>query len=158
MTERNDYKISAAVVREGAEIQKLVNRFADRGIMLPLSLSDVYDNIRDFVICRDRENSMLGVCALHICWENLAEIRSLAVDETYWKKGLGREMVLRALDEARMLGISQVFVLTYVPDFFAGLGFRLIPKSELPHKIWADCIKCPKFPNCDEESMVIDLE
>jgi amino-acid N-acetyltransferase len=94
---------------------------------------------------------------LHICWEDLAEVRSLAVDENYEGRGIGRQLVEACLQEAREIGLKKVFALTYKDQFFAKLGFRIIEKSELPHKIWGDCIKCAKFPECDEIAMSIKL-
>jgi amino-acid N-acetyltransferase len=97
---------------------------------------------------------MLGICALHVCWENLAEIRSLAVTEEAQRQGIGRQLVEACLAEAGYLGINRVFTLTYQPVFFERLGFRPIDKSELPHKVWSDCIQCSKFPDCNEEALV----
>ena len=97
---------------------------------------------------------MLGACALHICWDNLAEIRSLAVTDGYQSKGIGKQLVEKALSEAGSYGINRVFTLTYQPDFFRRLGFKDIDKSELPHKVWSDCIQCSKFPDCNEEALV----
>ena len=152
------FELSSASVKDGAEIHRLINKCADTGVMLARSLSDIYDFLRDFIVCREKgRTEIVAVCALHICWDNLAEIRSLVVDEPFRKSGIGKELVLSALSDARRIGIDRVFVLTYVPDFFKKLGFRDLHKNELPHKIWADCINCPKFPDCDEESLAIDF-
>jgi amino-acid N-acetyltransferase len=99
----------------------------------------------------------VGTCAIHVSWENLAEIRSLAVEEGFTKKGVGRALVENCLAEAKELGISRVFVLTYKKDFFEKVGFHLMDKSGLPHKIWADCIRCVKFPGCDETAMMKEM-
>ncbi len=143
------------------DIHRLVNQFAGEGQMLAQSLSDLYDNLRDFTVAPDvssgTEDGLLGCCCLHIIWEDLAEVRSLAVVEVERGRGLGRRLVEACLDEARELGIGRVFALTYRPEFFARLGFREVDKAELPHKVWADCIKCPKFPDCDEVAVAIDL-
>jgi len=138
-------------------IRGLVNSFADRGRMLALSLSELYDNIRDFTVACDEEGRLLGCCVLHIVWEDLAEVRSLAVSETAQGQGIGRELVQACLAEAQGLSVPRVFALTYVPEFFAKLGFQGVSKAELPHKVWADCIKCPKFPDCDEVAVAVDL-
>ncbi len=140
-------------------IQLLVNQFAGEGRMLALALSELYDNLRDFTVACDpgETNSVLGCCALHIVWEDLAEIRSLAVAPEKQRRGFGRELVEACLGEARSLGVRRVFALTYVPDFFARFGFRPVEKSELPHKVWTDCVKCPKFPDCDEVAVVRDV-
>lgn len=141
--------IGKAKISDVKEIQKLINFYAEGGGILPRSLSNLYEQIRDFFIYRDN-NIIVGVCALHVTWEDLAEIRSLAVKEEYQGRGFGRQLVTRCLREAAQLGIERVFVLTKCPIFFEKLGFKLINRSELPHKIWMDCVKCVKFPDCDE--------
>ncbi len=119
--------------------------------------SEIYDNLRDFFIYEGENHQVGGVCALHICWEDLAEIRSLAVAQGERDRGVGRKLVEACLQEARQLGISRVFLLTYIPHYFSRVGFRVVDKSTLPHKIWGDCLRCVKFPNCDETAMIIDL-
>ena len=142
------------------KIYKLLQYFADKDLLLGRSLSSLYDQLRDFSVYvePDAENpgqeKLVGVCALHICWENLAEIRSLAVIDEYQSKGVGRQLVNKALAEADSYGITRVFTLTYQPNFFKKLGFKDIDKSELPHKVWSDCINCSKFPDCNEEALV----
>ncbi len=136
-------------------IHNLLAHFADQGQLLGRSLSSLYDHLRDFQIYEDRETAeILGVCALHISWENLAEIRSLAVSEQAQGRGIGTALVTSCLGEADIFGITEIFTLTYQPSFFARLGFQFIDKKELPHKIWSDCLNCPKFPDCNEESMI----
>ena len=137
-------------------IVSVVNQFAAKELMLPRSLQDVYEHLRDFCVYREGER-VLGCGALHICWEKLAEIRSLAVLEEAQRKGIGAALVEACLEEARALGAEKVFTLTYIPDFFRRFGFCDYPKEELPHKVWADCLKCPKFPNCDEQALIIEL-
>jgi amino-acid N-acetyltransferase len=149
--------IRKAKISDAQEIQRLINRFAMDGKLLPRSLSEVYDYLRDFYIYEGDDHQIGGVCALHICWEDLAEIRSLAVTEDARKKGIGEKLVEVCFEEAKQLGVSQVFLLTYIPRYFERVGFRVVEKSMLPHKIWGDCIKCVKFPNCDETAMIIDL-
>ena len=100
---------------------------------------------------------MFGCCALHIAWENLAEIKSLAVDESKQRKGIGVELVKQALEDAKNLKVKRVFALTYVPEFFEKLGFKRIEHAELPHKIWSECIKCVKFPDCAENALAMDI-
>jgi amino-acid N-acetyltransferase len=133
-------------------IHSLLQQFANQGLLLGRSISSLYDQLRDFVVYDD--NGVQGVCSLHICWDNLAEIRSLAVAESSQGKGIGRALVATCLHEAMNLGISRVFTLTYQGMFFRKLHFAPIEKSELPHKIWSDCIQCPKFPDCDEEALI----
>ena len=149
--------IRRAHIADAEHIQQLINLFADKGRLLPRSLSEIYDNLRDFTVYEGQDLHIGGVCALHICWENLAEIRSLAVATQERKKGIGRKLVEACLEEARQLGVKQVFLLTYIPPYFERAGFQLVDKSTLPHKIWADCIRCVKFPDCDETAMIIDL-
>lgn len=149
--------IRKAKIADAKEIQRLINHFAKEGTLLPRSLSEIYDNLRDFFIYEGEDHHIGGVCALHICWEDLAEIRSLAVAEGERERGIGRKLVKACLEEARQLGVSQVFLLTYIPPYFERAGFRLVDKSTLPHKIWSDCVKCVKFPNCDETAMMRDL-
>ncbi|GAB4417714.1 MAG: N-acetyltransferase [Thermodesulfovibrionales bacterium] len=137
-------------------IHKLVNEFAKSGEMIPRSLNDLYENIRDIFVYEDSAE-IKGVCALHILWEDLAEIRSLAVKLEAQGIGIGRRLVNTCLKEAKKLGIPRVFALTYHPDFFKKLGFKEIDKLKLPHKIWGECLRCPKFPECDESAVIINL-
>lgn len=149
--------IKKAIVKEVGEIHKLLSRYADQGLLLPRSLSEIYDHLRDFSVIEDVNGSIMAVCALGVCWEDMGEIRSLAVIERHQGKNFGTLLVENCLEEAVSLGLKKVFALTYVPVFFTKLGFRVIEKSTLPHKIWADCLKCPKFPDCDEIAMLKDL-
>ena len=137
-------------------IQGLIEASASKGEMLPRSLSEIYDHLRDFYIY-EQHRSLVGTCALHICWEDLAEIRSLAVLEVERRKGIGSKLVRVCLREARRLDIRRVFVLTYKPSFFQKFGFEVVDKATLPHKIWSDCLKCVKFPDCDEIAMMLPL-
>ncbi len=145
-----------AQINDVKEIQKLLTHYASRGDMLSRSLSELYEALRDFFIVEDG-GRLLGVAALHIVWDDLAEIRSVAVAEDAGRKGVGTEVVNSCIAEARALGLKRLFCLTYKPDFFAKFGFRIVDKSELPHKVWGDCIKCVKFPDCDEIAMIMEL-
>lgn len=145
-----------AQIRDVKEIQKLLTFYANSGVMLSRSLSELYESVRDFYICEEN-GKLLGACALHIMWEDLAELRSVAVAEEAGRQGIGTRLVQSCLDEARQLGLKKVFCLTYKPDFFAKFGFRVVDKSELPHKVWRDCINCVKFPDCDEIAMVLEM-
>jgi len=142
------------------KIYDLLQYFADKDLLLGRSLSSLYDQLRDFSVYVEKveeepdQEKLVGVCAMHICWDNLAEIRSLAVTEGYQEKGVGRQLVDKALSEADAYGITKVFTLTYQPGFFRNIGFKDIDKSELPHKVWSDCIQCSKFPDCNEEALV----
>ncbi len=150
------FKVRKALISDAKAIHSLVNAFADEKAMLPRSLNEIYENIRDFIVCTNN-GSVVGVAALHILWEDLAEIRSVAVAGKYQHRGIGKRLVRQSLREARALGIKRVFALTYNPGFFTGLGFRDIDKNTLPHKIWGECLKCHKFPECDESAVIIDL-
>ena len=150
--------IRKARVLDVKNIHKLLSTFSDRGEVLPRPLSEIYDNLRDYCIfCDEKQKTIIGACAVHITWEDLAEIRSLAVEEEFAKRGIGRKLVERCIAEARELGIHRVFVLTYKREFFEKVGFHLVDKSSLPHKIWADCLKCVKFPDCDETAMMREI-
>jgi len=149
--------IRKAKVQDAESIQFLVNHYAKLGLMLPRSINSIYENIREFWVYEE-DGTVLGVCALSVFWDNLAEVRSLAVAPGHTGKGIGTALVKRALEESLELGINRVFTLTYQVDFFRKLGFREIDKNTLPHKIWRDCINCVKFPNCDETAMEIILE
>lgn len=145
-----------AQITDVKEIQKILTYYANSGVMLSRSLSELYESVRDFYICEEG-GKLLGACALHIMWEDLAELRSVAVVEEAGRQGIGTRLVQACLDEARALGLKKVFCLTYKPDFFGKFGFRIVDKSELPHKVWRDCINCVKFPDCDEIAMVLDM-
>jgi amino-acid N-acetyltransferase len=151
--------IRKAVIEDIKTIHKLLGHYGDRGLLLARPLSELYDHLRDFfvLVSEDPEQKLMGTCALGICWEDLAEIRSLAVVEDQQGKGFATTLVEACLGEARSFGIGRVFVLTYVEGFFAKRGFRTVEKSQLPHKVWSDCLKCSKFPECDETAMVLDL-
>lgn len=144
-----------ARMKDVRQIHNLLNHFSKEGLLLGRSISSLYDKLRDFVVAVDEEDKVIGVCAFQISWENLAEIRSFAVSSEMQGKGIGTRLVKWCLDEAEKYDIGQVFVLTYQPNFFKKHGFNSIDKSELPHKIWSDCINCHMFPDCDEEAMML---
>lgn len=150
--------VKKAIIQEAEDIHKLVNLFAGKKLMLPRSLNYIYEHIRDFWVKRDA-SKVRGCCSLNIVgWESLAEVKSLAVEEDYQNKGIGKSLVEACLNEARSLDLERVFTLTYKPGFFEKLGFKRIDKNKLPHKIWADCINCPEFPNCKEIALIRDVE
>ncbi|MGD0233545.1 MAG: N-acetyltransferase [Syntrophorhabdales bacterium] len=134
-------------------VHRLINECAAKGEMLSRSLAELYDNMRDYFVY-EGQGEVVGACALHICWEDLAEIRSLCVIPEFRRRGIGRDLVSACLKEAREFRVERVFLLTYQEGFFSKFGFRLIDKTELPQKIWTDCVKCAKFPMCDEIAMV----
>ena len=124
--------------------------------MLPRSRADLYESLREFQVA-EADGEVVGCAALAIQWDSLAEIKSLAVAETVQGRGVGRRLVSACLEDARALGIARVFALTLAPAFFERQGFVRLAKEELPHKVWADCVRCPKFPDCDEEAVAMDL-
>ena len=143
-----------ASIDDVQQIARLVNRFAQKGKMLPITLNSLYERIRDFTVLENKK-SILACGALHIVWEDLGEIRSLAVKKRHQGKGYGREVVDYLLREAAALKLNQVFVLTLEPEVFKKYGFRKVRKERLPHKVWRDCLNCIKFPHqCDELAMV----
>ncbi|PLX65725.1 MAG: GNAT family N-acetyltransferase [Denitrovibrio sp.] len=148
--------IRKAVMADAKTIQSLVNTYAKDGEMLPLSINDIYEKILEFVVWEE-DGVLLGCCAIHPTWHDLAEIRSVAVSPDSKKGGIGKALVEKSIDTAQMLGINKIFLLTYVPEFFAKLGFTDVEKEELPKKIWSDCLKCTKFPDCDEIAMIKSL-
>jgi amino-acid N-acetyltransferase len=138
------------------DIQKLINNFAKKELMLQRPLNELYDNIRDFWVFEE-EGRIVACCALHPVWENMAEIKSLAVEEGYQGKGFGTRLVNACEEEAHSLHVNKIFALTFVPDFFISHGFLRGEKESMPHKIWSECIKCPHFPDCDEILMVKEI-
>ena len=152
-----ELKVQPAGVGDAKAIHELVNGFARKGEMLPRTMAEVYENLRDFSVVR-QAGELLACGALHIMWEDLAEVRSLAVREDRQGQGLGALLVGAHLQEARDLGLSTVFALTYRPGFFERLGFRQADVMTLPRKVWNECYRCPKFPTCNEIAVVIDLK
>lgn len=142
-----------ATFKDVEAIHKLVNDYAEQGVMLPRSRNVLYETLRDMILAEDGGN-IVGVGALHLVWDELAEIRTMAIAPDYMKQGIGREIVQLLVKEAYTLGIKTLFTLTYQPGFFAKLGFEEVPKEQLPHKVWKECINCAKFPNCDEIAMM----
>jgi amino-acid N-acetyltransferase len=158
LTTAADTRVRRARVTDAVEIQRLITTFAERDEMLHRSLGEIYENIRDFYVAEDDRGVVVGCGGLHVCWSHLAEVKSLAVAEGCQGRGYGRRLVTACLEEARELGLKSVFALTYKPEFFARLGFRVVDKAVLPHKVWNECIRCPKFPACGEIAVVYDLQ
>ena len=158
-----------ALMCDVKSLYNLFSEYSKAGEMLPRSMSDIYEHLRDFYIAEieneDEESAgapghtpdVIGACALTIVWENLAEIRSLAVKRPYTRKLIGTELIKKCIEEAKFFKITNLFALTYKPQFFQKSGFKIIDKSELPHKIWSDCINCVKFPDCDETAVMLKL-
>jgi len=148
--------IRKAILPDVEKMIDLVNYYADKGMMLSRSRSMLCENIRDFVIIEE-DDEIIGIGALHVLWNDLAELRTLAVKEEMVKQGVGRQIVNSILEEAKALKIQKVFTLTYQPGFFEKMGFTIIEKETMPHKVWTDCINCPKFPNCNEICLEINI-
>lgn len=155
----NNILIRKAVIQDIKHIHKLLSCYGNQGLLLARPLSELYDHLRDFFVACDSASSdtFMGACALDICWEDLGEIRSLAMLKEHQGKGHAVKLVEACLEEARSLGLERIFALTYVPGFFSKLGFREVEKSDFHYKVWSDCLRCPKFPDCDEVGMILDL-
>jgi len=150
-------KIRKATTLDVKVLQGLINSYANEGKMLSRSLSELFENVRDFSVA-EKEGEIIGCCALHSVWEDLAEVKSLAVVRNQRGQGIGRRLLKAALEDTGSLGIKRIFVLTYEPDFFKRQGFKVIDKSELPHKVWSECIKCVHFPDCNEVPLILEVE
>jgi amino-acid N-acetyltransferase len=151
-----DIKVDRARVSDANSMHRLISHFADKGEVLPRALSEIYEDIRDYFVVRKR-GRVIACAALHVTWVDLAEIRSLAVDEQAQNQRVGSALVQACLEEAKELAIPRIFCLVRKPAFFEKHGFQLIDKTELPHKVWAECYRCPKFPDCDEVALIRHL-
>lgn len=152
------YQIRKARVADIRGVHELLMESGSRGELLPRSYNELYSHMRDFYVLRDpAEEGIKGCCALTISWSDLAEIRSLVVSDDLQGKGWGKKLVETCLSESVTLGIYRVFTLTYQVEFFKHLDFAVVQKDILPQKVWADCIKCVKFPDCDETAMLIEM-
>lgn len=145
-----------ATFQDVEAIHGLINNYAEQGLMLGRSRNVLYETLRDFVIAED-DGKLVGVGALHLIWDNLAEIRAMAIAPEMTRTGIGKQIVEVLAEEAKQLGVKTLFTLTYQPGFFAKQGFIECPKENLSHKVWKECINCPKFPNCDEIALVKEL-
>lgn len=146
-------KLRKAKITDVEGIQKLINTFAAKGEMLPRALNELYENLRDYFVI-EHKAEVIACGALHINWQDLAEVKGFAVVKKYHRQGLGTQILSACLQEAEGLGIKRIFALTYKPEFFERHGFTRIDKNDLPHKIWTECVNCPKFPNCDEVCLI----
>lgn len=150
-------KVEKARIADVPQIHKLVNSYGYRGLMLSRPLSELYENVRDFYVVRF-DDLVAGCGALHVCWEDLVEIKSVAVAEAKAHQGIGAAIVWACIDEAREMDVAEVFVLTYETEFFGQFGFERVNLMELPRKVWGECQRCPKYPDCDEVAMVRKLK
>jgi len=145
--------IRRAQIKDVNDITELINFYAKQSEMLSRSHMQVYSQLRDYYVATI-DDRLVGCGALNIIWDNLAEVRSVAIAPEYVGQGLGRAIVDQLLQDARALALTQVFTLTYKPGFFEKIGFARVDKKDLPHKVWKDCIYCPKFPDCDEVALI----
>jgi len=152
--------IRKATIEDIKSIHAMLKYYGDKGDLLARPLSKLYDHVRDFSVFTEPQDSkkIIACCALQFCWEDLAEIRSLAVREDVIGKSIGKQLVENTFEEAKKFKIKSLFTLTYKPPFFEKFGFIRIDKADLPLKIWSDCINCVKFPDCDETAMIKNLE
>ncbi|MDR3256268.1 MAG: N-acetyltransferase [Endomicrobium sp.] len=148
--------IRPAKVTDVKEIHKLVEHYANNKEMLHRSLNAIYENIQEFIVL-EYEGKIIGCGALHVSWEDLAEVKALAIAEEFKGQGFGRKIVEKLQENAKELGIQKVFSLSFKPEFFKKLGYIVIPKEMLPHKIWSECVNCYLFPDCGEVPLLISL-
>ncbi len=148
--------IRKATLQDINSIYELLQIYGDKGEMLARPLSELYDHMRDFSVFEE-DGKVTGCCALQICWENLAEIRSLAVAPNHTGQQIGISLVKEKIAEAKSFKIDDLFTLTYQPEFFKKFGFNTIDRSELPLKIWTGCVNCIKFPDCDETALMLKI-
>ncbi|SET06307.1 N-acetylglutamate synthase [Methanococcoides vulcani] len=148
--------IRKAELKDVDAIKKIINYYASQDQMLPRSVSELYEAIRNFYVY-EVEGEFVGCCGLQVLWVDLAEVLSFAILPEYREKGIGTQLLDACLNDARELGVTKVFTLTYAPVFFEKNGFKRVDKSSLPHKIWSGCIKCPKFPDCDEIALSMHI-
>ena len=131
--------------------------FSDQRELLPRPISELYENLQQFYVM-EHDGAVVGTCALYVTWDNLAEIKALAVQEAYRGKGLGKQLMDACIQDAHTLGIGRLFTLTLRAGFFERFGFQHVAKDQLPHKVWTECVRCVYFPNrCVEYAMVLDL-
>jgi amino-acid N-acetyltransferase len=149
-------KARSATISDAKGIYALINNYAEEDKMLFRSMADIYKNLQAFTVA-ELDGEVVGCCALEVVWSDLAEIKSLAVDESKKGTGVGKLLVSAAVEQAGRLGVERVFALSLEPDFFERLGFQVIEKAALPMKVWSDCAKCPKQQNCDETAVIRNL-
>jgi amino-acid N-acetyltransferase len=149
--------IRKAKINEVREIWRMLHNFADQDV-LPRSMADLYSQVREYFIYREEQGPLIGVAALHIFWEDLGEIRSVAVLPEFQRNGIGSALVKSCIAEAASLGLKKVIALTTRPDFFKRLGFHQVAREDLPPHIWSECKDCVKYPDkCNEIPMLLDL-
>lgn len=149
--------VRAAKVPDAPAICDLINYYAERGRMLHRSLESVYNTLRDFLVADDDDGRILGCAAVSLVWADLAEVKSLAVLPDRRRHGIGSTLLQAAMADARRLGATRLFALTYEKEFFARAGFERIDRDGLPEKVWRECLSCPKADACDETAMMLRL-
>ena len=149
-------EIRKARLTDVKDMHAIIAHHSEKNKLLSRSLSYIYENLRDYFVAED-DGEIIGCCALHISWADLAEVKSLAVAEKWIGKGVGKALLEATKEEARQLGLESVFTLTLEPEFFAKHGFKKISREDLPMKVWGECIHCPKYPNCDESALVYEV-
>ena len=145
-----------AKITDVKQMHQLINFYAHKHKMLARSLNELYENIRDFFVAAEGQK-IIACGALHISWDNLAEVKAFAVDPKYKRRGIGTKLLEHCLKEAESLDITRVFALTFNPEFFSPSGFRRVKRELLPHKVWGECINCHLFPDCDETAMIREV-
>lgn len=150
-------RIRGAVIGDVDAIHRLIQINAQRGLLLPRGPNSLYENLQSFILAEDEASQeLLGVAALHVLWSDLAEVRSLAVDDRAKGLGVGRRLVQEVVERAARLGIEKVLSLTLQEEFFRKCGFEVVDKIQFPRKVWKDCLSCPKLQACDEVAMQIN--
>jgi amino-acid N-acetyltransferase len=149
--------VRSANVNDVKAIHGLINTYAERDLMLFRSLADIYTNRQTFLVA-EQDGLIVGCCALEVIWSDLAEVKSLAVEENHKGRGVGSSLVNAAVEKAQTVGVPKVFGLTLKPQFFEKLGFKIVDKGELPMKVWSDCARCTKQQNCDETAVIKILD
>ena len=152
------FNIQRAQLSDVPKVFALITPFADQGEMLHRPLSELYENIRDYMVIKDDDDQLIACGSLHVVWADLAEVKAVAVREDYQSQGLGKLLVSRCMEEAREMGLATIFCLTHKPGYYEQLGFVQSDVMTLPRKVWGECLRCPKFPHCNEIAMVIHLK
>ncbi|MGE0086836.1 MAG: N-acetyltransferase [Desulfococcaceae bacterium] len=155
---KQEFIVRKAAIEDIRHIHRLLHTYSHQGDLIPRPLSDLYDHVRDFSVSADTvTKQVVGCCALQFCWEDLAEIRSLVVENAYRRMGVASGLVESCIREAGSYGMTKLFCLTFKPDFFSRFGFGRIQRSDLPLKIWSDCMLCVKFPDCQAIAMMKEM-
>ena len=148
--------IRKAELRDVPVLFQMISHYVAQRIMLPRPLVDLYENIWEFTVAEE-DGQVVGCGALKLYSAELAEVRSLCVAPGVTSRGVGRTLSQRILDEAARFGLKTVFALTLATSFFEKLGFREVPRERFPTKVWRDCLQCPRYFQCEEKAVVLDL-